>query len=94
MRLTEMLRHGNVPIGQYVELLGQDNSLSIEVLQTANSALYANAARTTSLQEAVMRIGLTRLQGILMLSLMKTRCPERSRRATLRISPLLGSDSA
>ena len=73
MRLTEMLRHGDVPIGQYVELLGQDNSLSIEVLKTANSALYANAARTTSLQEAVMRIGLTRLQGILMLSLMKTR---------------------
>jgi hypothetical protein len=73
VRLTEMLRHGDVPIGQYVELLGQDNSLSIEVLKTANSALYANAARTTSLHEAVMRIGLTRLQGILMLSLMKTR---------------------
>ena len=73
VRLTEMLRHGNVPVAQYVELLGQDNALSIEVLKTANSALYANAARTTSLHDAVMRIGLTRLQGILMLSLMKTR---------------------
>ena len=73
VRLTDMLRHGDVPVAQYVELLGQDNALSIEVLKTANSALYANAARTTSLHEAVMRIGLTRLQGILMLSLMKTR---------------------
>ena len=73
VRLTDMLRHGDVPVGQYVDLLSQDNALSIEVLKTANSALYANAARTTSLHEAVMRIGLTRLQGILMLSLMKTR---------------------
>ena len=47
VRLTEMLRHGDVPVGQYVELLGHDNALSIEVLKTANSAVYANAARTT-----------------------------------------------
>ena len=73
VRLTEMLRQSEVPIGQYVDLLGKDNALSIEVLKTANSALYANAARTSSLHEAVMRIGLTRLQGILMLSLMKAR---------------------
>jgi hypothetical protein len=73
VRLTEMLRQSDVSIGQYVELLGKDNALSLEVLKTANSALYANAARTTSLHEAVMRIGLTRLQGILMLSLMKAR---------------------
>ena len=73
VRLTEMLRQSDVPIGQYVELLGKDNALSIEVLKAANSALYANAARTTSLHEAVMRIGLTRLQGILMLALMKAR---------------------
>lgn len=73
VRLMEILRQSDVPIAQYVELLGKDNALSIEVLKTANSALYANAARTNSLQEAVMRIGLTRLQGILMLSLMKAR---------------------
>ena len=73
VRLTEMLRQSDVPVAQYVELLGKDNALSIEVLKTANSALYANAARTSSLHEAVMRIGLTRLQGILMLSLMKAR---------------------
>jgi hypothetical protein len=73
VRLTEMLRQSDVPVSRYVELLRQDNALSIEVLKAANSALYANAARTNSLHDAVMRIGLTRLQGILMLSLMKAR---------------------
>jgi hypothetical protein len=73
VRLTELLRQSDVPTARYVELLGKDNALSIEVLKTANSALYAHTARTNSLNEAVMRIGLTRLQGILMLSLMKAR---------------------
>jgi HD-like signal output (HDOD) protein len=73
LRLTEMLRHGDVPVTQYVALINKDASLSIEVLKAANSAFYANTARTSSLHEAVMRIGLTRLQSILMLTLMKTR---------------------
>jgi HD-like signal output (HDOD) protein len=68
-----MLRHGNVPVTQYATLINQDASLSIEVLKAANSAFYAGSTRTNSLHEAVMRIGLTRLQSILMLSLMKTR---------------------
>lgn len=73
LRLTDMLRRGDVPVTQYVALINQDASLSIEVLKAANSAFYANTARTNSLHEAVMRIGLTRLQSILMLTLMKTR---------------------
>jgi HD-like signal output (HDOD) protein len=73
VRLTEMLRRGDVPVTQYVTLINQDTSLSVEVLRAANSAFYAASARTNSLHEAVMRIGLTRLQSLLMLSLMKTR---------------------
>jgi hypothetical protein len=73
LRLTEMLRRGDVPVTQYVSLINQDASLSIEVLKAANSAFYANSARTNSLHEAVMRIGLTRMQSILMLTLMKAR---------------------
>jgi HD-like signal output (HDOD) protein len=68
-----MLRRGDVPVSQYVSLINQDTSLSIEVLKAANSAFYAASARTNSLHEAIMRIGLTRLQSILMLALMKTR---------------------
>jgi hypothetical protein len=73
VRLTEMLRHGDVPITQYAMLINQDASLSVEVLKAANSAFYAHTARTSSLHEAIMRIGLTRLQSILMLTLLKSR---------------------
>jgi hypothetical protein len=73
LRLTEMLRHGDVPISRYAELIEQDTSLSVEVLKAANAACYAASAPTNSLQDAIMRIGLTRLQGILMLTLMKSR---------------------
>ena len=73
LQLTEMLRRSDVPVTQYVALINQDASLSIEVLKAANAAYYSSAARTTSLHEAVMRLGLIRLQAILMLSLMKTR---------------------
>jgi hypothetical protein len=41
--------------------------------KAANSAFYAHTARTSSLHEAIMRIGLTRLQSILMLTLLKSR---------------------
>jgi hypothetical protein len=54
------------PIGDYITLLNQDTLLSVEVLKAANSAAFA-APPTTSLREAVMRIGLSRVQSILML---------------------------
>jgi HD-like signal output (HDOD) protein len=73
VRLTEMLRRGDVPITQYVTLINQDTSLSVEVLKAANSVFYAGSARTNTLHDAVMRIGLNRLQSLLMLSLLKTR---------------------
>ena len=73
LRLTEMLRHGEAPVSKYAELINQDASLSMEVLKVANSAFYGNSARTTSLDEALVRIGQSRLQGILMLTLMKSR---------------------
>jgi hypothetical protein len=73
LRLTGMLRRGDVPVAQYSELINKDTSLSMEVLKAANSAFYGGSARTTGLDEAIMRIGLTRLQGILMLALMRSR---------------------
>jgi hypothetical protein len=72
IRLAQMLREGDKPVAEYVKLLNEDPSLSVEVLRTANSALYA-AAATTTLQEAVLRIGLSRLQAVLMMGHMKTR---------------------
>lgn len=72
IRLTEMLRNDRLPIADYVALLNRDPLLGVEVLQVANSPAYATAP-TSSLREAVMRIGLTRLQSILMVSHLKAR---------------------
>lgn len=73
LRLSELLRQGDRPIAQYVDLISKDAALSVEVLRVANSAAYASAARTSSLQEAVMRVGLARLQSVLMVTLMRSR---------------------
>jgi len=73
LRLTEMLRHGDRPVSEYVTLINEDPSLSVELLKTANSAAYGAATPTTSVHEAIVRIGLAKLQAILMLTLIKTR---------------------
>ena len=72
IRLSEMLRQDSRPIDDYVTLLNQDALLSVEVLKAANSAAFA-ALPTTSLREAVMRIGLSRVQSILMVAHLKAR---------------------
>ena len=82
LQLSEMLRRGDLPTAQYVDLITQDAALSVEVLKAANSAFYAHSARTTSLHEAVMRLGLARLQAILMMALVNTR--------VLKAGPLRG----
>ena len=73
LRLTEMLRRGDRPISDYVTLINEDPSLSVELLRTANSAAYGASTPTTSVHEAIVRIGLAKLQAILMLTLIKTR---------------------
>jgi len=73
LRLSDLLRQGDRPIAQYVDLISKDAALSVEVLRVANSATYAAAATTSSLQEAVMRVGLARLQSVLMVTLMRSR---------------------
>ena len=73
LRVSEMLRHGELPVAQYVALLNKDPALSIEVLKTANSAFYGGATRSANLQEAVIRVGLARLQAILMIAHLKSK---------------------
>ncbi len=72
LRLAQMLRQDSYAVSDYIALLGQDALLSVEVLKAANSAAFA-ALPTTSLREAVMRIGLNRVQSILMLAHLNSR---------------------
>jgi HD-like signal output (HDOD) protein len=73
IKLGQMLREGDKPVSEYVKLLNEDPSLSVEVLRAANSAMFAASTTTSSLQEAVLRIGVARLQSILMMAHMKSR---------------------
>jgi HD-like signal output (HDOD) protein len=73
VRLAGMLRESDVPVSRYVALLNEDPALSVEVLKVANSAFYGAARKTTTLDDAIMRIGLTRLQSILLMAHVKAR---------------------
>jgi HD-like signal output (HDOD) protein len=72
IRLAEMLRQADLPVNAYVSMLNKDSALSVEVLKAANAACYG-AATTTSLEQAVVRIGLSRLQSVLMLAHLRAR---------------------
>ena len=72
IRLSALLREGG-QTADYVALLEGDPGLSMDVLKVASSAFYASAMPITSLHEAIMRIGHTRLQAILMTSHLKAR---------------------
>ena len=72
IRLSEMLRQADLPVNSYVALLNKDSALSVEVLKAANAACYG-AATTTSLEQAIVRIGLSRLQSVLMLAHLRAR---------------------
>jgi hypothetical protein len=68
MQLSRMFRAG-APAAEFVKVIEGDASLAVEVLKTANSAFYAASGRSiASLQDAIVRIGLDRLQSVLMVA--------------------------
>jgi HD-like signal output (HDOD) protein len=66
IQLSQMLRQRERPIADYVALLSEDSSLSVEVLKTVNSGFYSAAVQTLNLHDAVVRLGLGRLQSVLL----------------------------
>lgn len=73
IELRTLLATGNVAVAKLAQILDQDSALSVEVLKTANSAAYAAAAPAHSTQEALVRIGLERLEGVLLVSQLRTK---------------------
>jgi len=55
-------------LDDFVKAIETDPALSVSVLRTANSAFYALSVPTTSLRDAVFRIGLSQLRTIVILS--------------------------
>ena len=55
-------------LGDFVKAVESDPALSVSILRTANSAFYGLSVPTTSLRDAVFRIGLSQLRTIVILS--------------------------
>ncbi len=68
IRLRALLLKGDAPVGKYAELVEQDSALSVDVLTAANSMAYAGTSTVRSVHDAIVRIGMARLEGILLVS--------------------------
>lgn len=66
MRLQTLLRHEKVTAKKISALLEQDVALAAKVLQLANSVLFHNSGRLTTIEQAVLRLGHSRLGGLVM----------------------------
>jgi HD-like signal output (HDOD) protein len=71
IRMLSMLRAGESPLGHFVELIESDSALTVELLRTANSAMFSAGRMVTSLEEGVRRIGLKRLESLLIMTHLK-----------------------
>jgi HD-like signal output (HDOD) protein len=68
IEISRLLASPTSHLGDFVEAIESDPSLSVSVLRTANSAFYALSTPTNSLRDAVFRIGLSQLRTIVILS--------------------------
>ncbi len=64
LELLTLTRKPNANAQQVVELLGHDPLLAGQVLKLAQSAMYSRGAPLRSLEEAVVRLGLTRVSDL------------------------------
>ncbi|WP_169709408.1 HDOD domain-containing protein [Deferrisoma camini] len=73
IEVSRLLAQGDPPIGRYVEVLEKDPGLSVEVLRTANSAFYGFRRPAKGLREAVVRLGLHPVRGLLVMAHLRSR---------------------
>jgi hypothetical protein len=71
IRMLSMLRTGESPLVHFVELIESDSALTIELLRTANSAMFSAGRMVSSLEDGVRRIGLKRLESLLIMTHLK-----------------------
>ena len=63
--LRKAIRGQKSSLDDVARLIQRDQSLSLDVLKIANSAVYARGSRTSDLKIAVGRIGLVQLEGLI-----------------------------
>jgi putative nucleotidyltransferase with HDIG domain len=68
----EMANRNSVEIKQLVETIERDPLLTSEMLRIANSALYSAANPAATLQQAILRLGLRSVRGVVFSAAMKS----------------------
>jgi HD-like signal output (HDOD) protein len=72
-QLLEMLGRSEVSLNEISRLMEQDPSITAQVLKVANSALYGLSRRTSTVQQALVVLGVTEAANIILsLSLFRT----------------------
>ena len=66
MRLQTLLRHENVTSKKISALLEEDAAIAVKVLQLANSVLFRHSNGVKTIEQAVLRLGHSRLGGLVM----------------------------
>jgi len=68
MQISKLLADPNSDARGFAKVLEADPALSVDVLRIANSAYYGFSQQTTSVKDAVIRIGLTQLRGLIVVT--------------------------
>ena len=68
LQISKLLADPNSDARSFAKVLEADPALSVDVLRIANSAYYGFAQQTTSVKDAVIRIGLTQLRGLIIVT--------------------------
>ncbi|MBI5014123.1 MAG: HDOD domain-containing protein [Deltaproteobacteria bacterium] len=68
MEISRLLANPNSHMDEFVRVLEADPSLSVEVLRIANSAFYGFSGPTQSVHNAVRRIGLNQIRGLIIVA--------------------------
>jgi len=71
--VSRLLSRADPPLDACVKVLDQDPALSVEVLRAANSAAYGFTGRARSVREAVIRLGLHPVRGLLIMTHLRRR---------------------
>lgn len=64
----EMIQNPNVSNKQIDELIRQDMSLTARLMRTANSPFYGGRRQTTTISDAIFRLGLRQLRNVLIVA--------------------------
>jgi HD-like signal output (HDOD) protein len=66
MRVLDLMAGENVEIADLVRLIGSDAVFSAQILRVANSPLFSLRSQIDGIQQAVVALGLSRVQGLAM----------------------------